>query len=73
MSGTYRADVVEQGGSLVLEHGTLDGPLAWVVPDDDLAQTINTELASALAAAGYRVDAVTLGEGEMTVQITGTT
>jgi hypothetical protein len=73
MSGTYRADVVQQDGSLILVRDTLDGPLSWVVPDDDLAQTINTELANALSAAGYRVDAVTLGDGEMTVQLTGTT
>lgn len=68
--GTYRAAIVERDGSVVLDGGSLDGPLAYAVSDGDLEQAINRELAVALSAAGYRVAGVTLGDGALTLALT---
>ncbi len=68
--GTYRAAIVERDGSVALDGGSLDGPLAYAVSDGDLEQAINRELAVALSAAGYRVAGVTLGDGALTLALT---
>lgn len=70
VSGTYRAAVVEQDGSLALTNGHLDGALAYALPEGELESGINRELAAALAAGGYRVDDVTLGDGALTLALT---
>ncbi len=73
VNGTYRGAITERDGAVVLENGTLDGPLAYAVPDGELEQAINRELAAALAAAGYRVAGVTLGNGALTLALTSGT
>ena len=67
LSGDYDAQVVERDGAIALEGGSLDGPLAFVVPDGDLESAVNSEIAAALASSGYRVDSVALGDGELTL------
>jgi len=67
LSGDYDAQVVERDGAVALEGGALGGPLSFVVPEGDLEAAVNAEIANALANAGYRVESVVLGEGEMTL------
>jgi len=70
LGGTYKAAVIEQDGSLALTNGHLDGALAYAVPEGELESAINRELAAALAAGGYRVEDVTLGDGALTLALT---
>ena len=70
VDGAYRAAITERDGMVVLDDGRLDGPLSYVVPDGELEQAINRELAGALTAAGYRVAGVTLGDGALTLALT---
>jgi hypothetical protein len=67
LSGDYDAQLIEQDGAVALEGGSLGGPLSFVVPDGDLASAVNAEIAAAIAASGYRVDSVALGDGTMTL------
>ena len=70
VDGAYRAAITERDGMVVLDDGRLDGPLSYVVPDGELEQAINRELAGALTAAGYRVAGGTLGDGALTLALT---
>lgn len=67
LDGTYQAQVVEENGSVALTSGSLDGPLALVVPDGELEAAVNREIAAAIAAAGYQVEHVALSDGAVTL------
>lgn len=67
LEGTYQAQVVEENGSVALTSGSLDGPLALVVPDGELEAAVNREIAAAIAAAGYQVEQVALSDGAVTL------
>jgi hypothetical protein len=69
LDGTYRTNVRAENGAVVLEGGSLDGPLAYIIPESDLVAAVNEELARALAQAGYRVDAIELGDGQLVVAV----
>ncbi|HYI15321.1 MAG TPA: hypothetical protein VEX37_08020, partial [Thermomicrobiales bacterium] len=56
LTGTYQSVIRAENGSVVLDSGSLDGPLGFVIPGDELAEAANAEIAAALSAAGYRVE-----------------
>jgi hypothetical protein len=70
--GTYDADLRAENGTLVLDGGDIDGPLGLLAPTNDLEQAVNEEIAESLVGAGYRVDAVSVRDGEL-VLIVGVT
>jgi hypothetical protein len=63
VDGTYRAQVEERAGSVALSGSPMEGPLAYLLPEGELEEAVNAELAAALAEAGYSVDAVALTDG----------
>jgi hypothetical protein len=69
MDGTYHATPRVVNGSIELDGGALDGALGYVVPADDLQQIVNQEIAATLQDAGYVVNDVTLGDGQMTLTV----
>lgn len=69
VSGNYRADVRSENGTIVLDSGSIDGPLGYVIPEDGLAGDVNREIAAALSEAGYSVENIVLGDGEMTLTL----
>lgn len=69
LSGTYQSSVRAENGSVVLDGGTLDGPLGFVIPNDDLADAANAEIAAALSAAGYRVEEATMQDGAIALTV----
>lgn len=69
VSGNYRADVRGENGTVVIDGGSIDGPLGYVVPEDELTDDINQEIMAALSEAGYSVENVVLGDGEMTLTL----
>lgn len=69
VSGDYRADVRAENGSVVLDGGSIEGPLGYAIPAGELADDVNAEIAAALSEAGYSVEDITLGDGEMTLTL----
>lgn len=69
LSGTYQSVVRAENGSVVLDGGTLNGPLAYVIPNDELANAANAEIAAALSAAGYRVESATMRDGAIALTV----
>ncbi len=69
VSGNYRANVRSENGTVVLDGGTIDGPLGYVIPESGLASDVNREIAAALSEAGYSIENIVLGNGEMTLTL----
>ena len=69
LSGTYESVVRAENGTIVLDNGSLDGPLGLVIPNDDLAEATNAEIAAALSASGYRVESATMQEGAIALTV----
>lgn len=69
LSGTYQTVIRAENGSVVLDGGKLDGPLAYVIPDNELTDATNAEIAAALSEAGYRVEAATMQEGAIALTV----
>jgi hypothetical protein len=70
LDGTYRATPRIVNGSVELDGGSLDGALGYVVPVGDLEEIVNQEIAASLHNAGYVVNDLTLGQGELTLSVT---
>lgn len=69
LTGTYQSAVRVENGSLVLYGGTLDGPLGFLIPNDELTEATNIEIAAALSEAGYRVESATMQEGAIALSV----
>jgi hypothetical protein len=69
VDGTYQATVEEQAGSVVLSGSPMEGPLALLLPEGDLEEAINAELATALAESGYYVNDVAMRDGAIVLQM----
>lgn len=69
LSGTYQSVVRAENGSVVLDGGSLEGPLAYVIPNDELAEATNAEIAAALSDAGYRVESATMQDGAIALEV----
>jgi hypothetical protein len=69
LHGTYQSVIRAENGTLVLDSGSLDGPLAFVIPDGELTDATNAEIAAALAAAGYRVESATMQDGAIALSV----
>lgn len=65
MSGSYSGNVQVENGQLRFTDGSLSGPLQYVVEEDVIARIASDAVNRALADAGYRVEAVTLQDGQM--------
>jgi hypothetical protein len=69
LSGTYESVIRAENGTIVLDSGSLDGPLGYVIPNDELAEATNAEIAAALSAAGYRVESATMQDGAIALTV----
>ena len=69
LSGTYQSVVRAENGSVVLDSGSLDGPLGFMIPNNELADATNTEIAAALSEAGYRVESATMQDGSIALMV----
>lgn len=69
LSGTYESVIRAENGTIVLDSGSLDGPLGYVIPNDELAEATNVEIAAALSAAGYRVESATMQDGAIALVV----
>ncbi len=69
LSGTYQSVVRAENGTIVLDSGSLDGPLGFVIPNDELAEATNVEIAAALSEAGYRVESATMQDGAIALTV----
>lgn len=69
MSGTYRARVTEADGVVRIEDGSLDGPLRYVIPVEDLERVANEAILDSLVASNVQVTDVTLVDGEMVLTL----
>jgi hypothetical protein len=69
LSGTYETVVRAENGTIVLDSGSLDGPLGFVIPNDELAEATNAEIANALSEAGYRVESATMQDGAIALTV----
>jgi|GEM_PF-2988809 len=69
LSGTYESVIRAENGSVVLDGGSLNGPLSFVIPNDDLADATNVEIAAALSEAGYHVQSATMQDGAIALVV----
>ena len=69
LSGTYQSVIRVENGAVVLDRGSLDGPLALVIPNGELADAANAEIAAALSEAGYRVESATMQAGAIVLAV----
>jgi hypothetical protein len=69
LSGTYESVIRAENGSVVLDGGSLSGPLSFVIPNNDLADATNTEIAAALSEAGYHVESATMQDGAIALVV----
>lgn len=69
VSGTYHGQVVAQNGKAVLTDGRIDGPLGWVVSPGPIESALNDQIAASLNASGVSVTAVSLQQGQMTLDV----
>jgi hypothetical protein len=69
LSGTYQSVIRAENGSVVLDSGSLDGPLGFVIPNNELADATNAEIAAALSEAGYRVESATMQDGAIALTV----
>jgi hypothetical protein len=69
LSGTYESVIRAENGSVVLDGGSLSGPLSFVIPNNELADATNTEIAAALSEAGYHVESATMQDGAIALVV----
>jgi hypothetical protein len=69
LSGTYESVVRAENGTIVLDSGSLDGPLSYVIPNDEQTEATNAEIAAALSEAGYRVESATMQDGAIALVV----
>lgn len=65
VSGNYSGNVQVENGQIRIVNGNLSGPLQYVVDEDEIEQIASGAINRALTDAGYRVEAVTLQDGQM--------
>ena len=69
LSGDYSADVQSQDGQIVLTNGEVGGPLQYLVSEGDITQIASDAINRSLAESGYRVEGVTLHDGEIVLSL----
>jgi hypothetical protein len=69
LDGSYRAQVVDQDGSVAIVGSPMEGPLAYLMPEGELEEAVNVALAAALSDAGYHVEQVATAEGAITLTL----
>lgn len=69
LSGTYSADVHVHDGRIVLSNSDVSGPLQYVVSDGDIERITTDAINRSLAESGYRVEGVTLHDGELVLSL----
>lgn len=69
LSGGYSADVQHQDGQIVLTNGEVSGPLQYLVSEGDVTRIASNAINRSLADAGYRVEGVTLHDGEIVLSL----
>lgn len=69
VTGTYHGQVEARDGEIFVTNGTVDGPLGWVMPVDQIEAALNNTARSALAKSGAVVTDVSLEQGEMVVTV----
>jgi hypothetical protein len=69
VDGTYRAQVHSENGSVRLVGSPMEGALGLLVPEGDLEDAVNSEIALALSDAGYYVDDVTMTDGALILRM----
>ncbi|HUG13916.1 MAG TPA: hypothetical protein VMM78_02765 [Thermomicrobiales bacterium] len=69
VDGSYRAQVLDQDGSVVITGSPMEGPLAYMLSDRDLEEAVNDALAAAISDAGYYVEQVAVAEGAITLTL----
>lgn len=69
VNGSYHGDVVARDGQIVVTNGTVDGPLGWVMPVDQIEDALNQSARSALSQSGAAVTGVSLEQGKMVVTV----
>ena len=69
VTGRYHGQVVAQDGQIFVTNGTVDGPLGWVMPVDQIEAALNDTARSALAKSGAAVTGVSLEQGKMLVSV----
>lgn len=68
-SGSYSAALRVENGQLVLDNGSLSGPLSLVVPTSEVEQIAHDALTAALTDAGYSISAIELAEDALTLTL----
>jgi len=69
LSGSYSAGLRVENGQLVLDNGSLSGPLSLVVPTGEVEQIARDALTQALTEAGYSITAIELAEDALTLTL----
>lgn len=69
LNGSYRAQVVDQNGSVAIVGSPMQGPLAYIMPEGDIEDAVNAALATALSDAGYYVEQVATAQGAITLTL----
>jgi hypothetical protein len=65
LNGNYSGDVIVDNGQVQLVNSNIGGPLQYVVSEGDIERIASDAINRALADSGYRVEAVTLQDGQL--------
>lgn len=69
LTSTARSGLAVQDGRVITVNPQLDGPLGQLISLDDLTAALETQLNSQLASQGRTIQSVTIGEGELVVNV----
>ena len=69
LSGNYSSDVIVENGQVQLVNSNISGPLQYVVSEGDIERIASDAINRALADSGYRVEAVTLQDGQLLLML----
>lgn len=69
LSGTYTADIQYQDGRIVFANSDVGGPLQYLVPEGEIERIASDAINRSLAESGYRVEGVTLHDGELVLTL----
>lgn len=65
LDGGFSSDVSAADGQIQLSNSSISGPLQYLVSTDDVERIAAGAINRSLAESGYRVEAVTLQDGEL--------
>lgn len=65
LDGGFSSDVSAENGQIQLSNSSVSGPLQYLVSADDVERIAGDAINRSLAESGYRVEAVTLQDGEL--------